>query len=182
MKSNDLKRPWFTHLWGHVQCSFQIFYLGALLLRGPCFPFFSFFLLAPNRLFCSSLFCLIGWQLKAQFAYSGREHTEPAVETLECSSQTDSRQSLKCYRSWLWLISQRQGEPQEAKCSALARPFWFAVDVWLFDVLSFGCAAFIFTQQTLEQRKPEKHAGGHFIALPLQDPQCVFSLLLTWPE
>jgi len=68
------------------------------------------------------------------------------------------------------------------KCSALARPFWFAVDVWLFDVLSFGCAAFIFTQQTLEQRKPEKHAGGHFIALPLQDPQCVFSLLLTWPE
>lgn len=63
----------------------------------------------------------------------------------ECSSRADSRQSLKHYCSWPWLISLRQAEPQEAKCSALARPFWFALDVRLFDIMSFGCALFVST-------------------------------------
>lgn len=126
---------WRTHLYRSLPSSF-LFPHSPLLLSGS-------FLSAPNRAFWSALFCPTGGKLKAHFRYSESEHAEPVVENSKCSSWADSGQSLKHYCSWPWLISRRQAEPREAKCSALARPFWFARDVRLFDVLSFWCAVFV---------------------------------------
>lgn len=44
-----------------------------------------------------------------------------------------------------WFLNGRQSRGR-LKCSVLVRPFWFAPDVQLFDVLSFGCAVFVFTR------------------------------------
>lgn len=121
--------PWRTHLYCSLPSSF-LFRHSPLLLSGS-------FLSAPNRAFWSALFCPTGGKLKAHFRYSKSEHAEPVVENSKCSSRADSGQCLKHYCSWLWLISQRQAEPREAKCSALARPFWFArcKAVWRFVFL-----------------------------------------------
>ena len=137
-KKNDcyvFTSTWRTHLYRSLPSSF-LFRPSPPLLSGS-------FLSAPNRAFWSTLFCPTGGKLKAHFRYSESEHAEPEVENSKCSSRADSGQSLKHYCSWPWLISRRQAEPREAKCSALARLFWFARDVRLFDILSSWCAVFV---------------------------------------
>lgn len=87
-----------------------------------------------NMKLCSALSCQTGWQLKAHFRYSPSEHTEPVVGTLSAHlGLTAGSPSSIAVVGHGW-FSLRQSKPREAKCTASARPFWFALCVRLFDI------------------------------------------------
>lgn len=109
---------------------------ASVLLRfSPAFYFFFFHFVSSKQgvPICSFPSCRRGTVYKLIFRYSKSEHTEPASAHLGLTA--GSLSSITVLQPWL--ISQRQAEPQEAKRSASARPFWFAPDIRLFDIFVF---------------------------------------------